>query len=468
MNQGILRKAAALGVAAAVALGAWASPAEAYASATQTMWRLYNPNTGEHFYTANTYERDHLASVGWRREGEGWTAPVKSSTPVYRLYNPVIAGGDHHYTVNSNERDMLVRVGWRYEGVGWYSDDARGVALQRLYNPNAATGTHHYTVDTNERDHLASVGWRYEGVAWYGAAASPGGSPGGGGSAQGPGGPSSDSGSSGGGETRPDEARYSYSAYYIDGLGDDWYPGVPRMLYIRTDNPDASFRLAPSSGAGMGCGIPTGYIDLEGEPAENSTLRVEGGYVAQVQVTPGKVGGCEIRILEEGGGGEVEASAIPVSFKDYDGAVDAWIDGYIARCTDPSMNPVEKMEAVSRAMLEDFTYLPNDGSSYLSIATMPSRPYFLTYRWESYTSPEVLCRVAERIGGFSEIHNCYYDAPEGSEEWARTHWFCRCTYQGEQYFFEACPMMETGKVDPASVSKIDFGNLGSPVFDPVG
>lgn len=36
------------------------------------MHRLYNPNSGEHFYTANTKKRDALVSRGWREEGIGW------------------------------------------------------------------------------------------------------------------------------------------------------------------------------------------------------------------------------------------------------------------------------------------------------------------------------------------------------------------------------------------------------------
>ena len=39
------------------------------------MYRLYNPNSGEHFYTASEYERDHLVSVGWTYERIGWVAP---------------------------------------------------------------------------------------------------------------------------------------------------------------------------------------------------------------------------------------------------------------------------------------------------------------------------------------------------------------------------------------------------------
>ena len=137
----------------------------------QLMYRLYNPNSGEHFYTASVEERDHLDSVGWDYEGHAWTAPRSSATPVYRLYS----GTDHHYTTSAYERDELVRVGWSYEGVGWYSDDAKGIGLHRLFNPNVDpnaarnnSGSHHYTTSEVERDHLVSIGWRYEDYGWYG------------------------------------------------------------------------------------------------------------------------------------------------------------------------------------------------------------------------------------------------------------------------------------------------------------
>lgn len=31
-----------------------------------TMYRLYNPNNGEHFYTKNTQEQQQLVRVGWK------------------------------------------------------------------------------------------------------------------------------------------------------------------------------------------------------------------------------------------------------------------------------------------------------------------------------------------------------------------------------------------------------------------
>ena len=130
------------------------------------MYRLYNPNSGEHFYTSNNTEKNNLVKVGWRYEGIGWKAPKISNTPVYRLYNK--NAGDHHYTMSATERDFLVSVGWKYEGIGWYSDDSKAVPLYRQYNPNAKAGSHNYTVSKSENDWLVSLGWRGEGIGWYG------------------------------------------------------------------------------------------------------------------------------------------------------------------------------------------------------------------------------------------------------------------------------------------------------------
>ena len=93
---------------------------------------------------------------------------ASNANDLYRLYNP--NNGDHHYTTDANEYRTLPSCGWRQEGVAWYSDDAKGQPLYRLFNPNASVGTHHYTADANEKNVLSSIGWRYEGVAWYGMA----------------------------------------------------------------------------------------------------------------------------------------------------------------------------------------------------------------------------------------------------------------------------------------------------------
>lgn len=130
------------------------------------LYRLYNPNDGEHLYTLSMNERDVLSSIGWVYEGIAWRAPLSSSTAVYRLYNP--NSGDHHYTTSQNEYDTLGRIGWKQEGTAWYSAGTGGIPLYRLFNPNVYIGTHHYTTSENERDVLSGLGWIYEGVAWYG------------------------------------------------------------------------------------------------------------------------------------------------------------------------------------------------------------------------------------------------------------------------------------------------------------
>ena len=89
----------------------------------------------------NAYERDTLASLGWKYEGIGWYSYAESTTyndrvvsgnyamtytiksvPVLREYNPnAKAAGAHNYTINPAENDFLVSVGWIDEGIGWFS-----------------------------------------------------------------------------------------------------------------------------------------------------------------------------------------------------------------------------------------------------------------------------------------------------------------------------------------------------------
>lgn len=133
--------------------------------AGKAMYRVYNPNSGEHFYTSNMAEKNHLLQLGWRDEGISWYAPT-SGEPVYRVYNP--NNGDHHYTKSLSEKSYLVKIGWRDEGIGWYSQANGKTRIHRLYNPYALTASHHYTSNQNEINVLVEKGWKYEGTAWFG------------------------------------------------------------------------------------------------------------------------------------------------------------------------------------------------------------------------------------------------------------------------------------------------------------
>jgi hypothetical protein len=131
------------------------------------MYRVYNPNSGEHFYTNRAAEKNYLVSLGWHNEGLAWFRSASNAQPVYRLYNP--HGGEHHYTLSAAERDMLKAKGWNDEGIGWYSEDkTAGVPVYRVYNPNAFANNHHYTTNYAEAQYLISIGWKDEGIGWYG------------------------------------------------------------------------------------------------------------------------------------------------------------------------------------------------------------------------------------------------------------------------------------------------------------
>ena len=139
-------------------------------SETVAMYRLYNPNSGEHFYTSDPSEQSDVVAAGWHDEGIGWYAPVENDHPVYRLYNAI--GGEHHYTDSCSEKDMLVSHGWNYEGIGWYSEDSSAdgaIPVLREYNPNKFSCNHNFTKDKDEHDYLISLGWKDEGIAWYAA-----------------------------------------------------------------------------------------------------------------------------------------------------------------------------------------------------------------------------------------------------------------------------------------------------------
>ncbi|KEY62747.1 adhesive domain-containing protein [Lactococcus cremoris] len=134
---------------------------------TQVVYRLYNPNTGEHFYPTSTYERDEDIKAGWRNEGILETAPT-SGTAVYRVYNPNAKGGDHYYTTSQYEATSLVSKGWKWDNNAkpvFYSGGSKAVYV--AYNPNAATGAHNYTMSSYEQNSLLNAGWKFGETAWF-------------------------------------------------------------------------------------------------------------------------------------------------------------------------------------------------------------------------------------------------------------------------------------------------------------
>lgn len=124
------------------------------------IYRLYNPNSSFHMFTANYDEAQSLSDAGWTDEGVGWISGNERN--VYRLYN--FNNSDHLFTVSLYEVVYSVLAGWKLEGVAFKTGNNHEV--YRLYNPY--TEEHFYTVSVDERDDLINAGWTDEGVAFSG------------------------------------------------------------------------------------------------------------------------------------------------------------------------------------------------------------------------------------------------------------------------------------------------------------
>ncbi|MFC4652556.1 5'-nucleotidase C-terminal domain-containing protein [Lactococcus nasutitermitis] len=132
---------------------------------TQNVYRLYNPSSGEHFYTMSSYERNSDVKLGWKNEGIAFQTSAKGAA-VYRLYNKNT--GEHFYTTSAYEKNSLIKSGWSYENIAYHTATAAtGTAIYRIYNPQS--GLHFYTTNAYEKNNLVKLGWRYESIAWYAA-----------------------------------------------------------------------------------------------------------------------------------------------------------------------------------------------------------------------------------------------------------------------------------------------------------
>ena len=138
------------------------------------VYRMYDPNRGEHFYTKNTSEMQQLINLGWRHEANADFTVVdatdEDAKAVYRVYNNN-NGGIHFYTDDASEVRVLINAGWSYEGISHYvyknkRNSTKGVEQYRFYNPNSKNGEHNWTADTTECNMLRKAGWIDEGVRW--------------------------------------------------------------------------------------------------------------------------------------------------------------------------------------------------------------------------------------------------------------------------------------------------------------
>ena len=125
---------------------------------TNGVYRLYNPNSGQHLFTADHSEAESLANSGWSFEG----VPFRSGSgePVWRLYNKF--SGAHMLTADGTEGMDMAVAGWQVESEAFAQGSSRD--CYRLYNKN--NGDHVFTVDETERESLRKAGWSDEGAAF--------------------------------------------------------------------------------------------------------------------------------------------------------------------------------------------------------------------------------------------------------------------------------------------------------------
>ncbi len=258
-----------------------------------------------------------------------------------------------------------------------------------------------------------------------------------------------------------EKPKYTYELYSIDG-NDKVYAGVEKLLFLKTDNPHPdSFMLY--TGDGQPSDIfnsmtvyrnplcsDVEYLNVIDD--SQNVRKVKGGYL--LKFSEDDVGTFHFGLCEATTKGYIKIRTYDINVLDLEKAELEWIDDAIAKSTNSQMTSKEKLEAVIDYIKScNFRYLTNrDGTKLIRLARQPNDPWFLSYRWDSMTSPAVLAKIAERIGGFEKVVNCY---TSNEHDWSYHHMAC-VTYNGKEYYYTVCPLAETGAANENDLKKIDF------------
>ena len=147
-----------------------------------TVYRLFNPEVGVHFYTSNKDERNSVIADLPQYEYEGAAFgtvteeeadSVTGAQPVYRFFNTDT--GVHLYTIDEAERDSIQEnlPNFLFEGISYYAYETEQegtIPLYRFFNPEV--GAHFYTPFAVERDNVIENLPEYQlegdsGIAFY-------------------------------------------------------------------------------------------------------------------------------------------------------------------------------------------------------------------------------------------------------------------------------------------------------------
>ena len=98
----------------------------------QIMYRLYNPNSGEHFYTLE-HGRARPTASAWAgtTRAMGWIAPSEGERGLPPL-QPLLPASITTRSRRVERNSLDCGLGWNDEGIGWYSGAAYSVPLYRV------------------------------------------------------------------------------------------------------------------------------------------------------------------------------------------------------------------------------------------------------------------------------------------------------------------------------------------------
>lgn len=108
---------AAIEEANALLVLGWQSEGVAFIAPRESDTAVFRICAGMHTLITAIGELHILIEHGWRFEGIAFHAG--GEVPIYRMYNP--NNGDHLFTAEEIERDDLELHGWSPEGVAFYA-----------------------------------------------------------------------------------------------------------------------------------------------------------------------------------------------------------------------------------------------------------------------------------------------------------------------------------------------------------
>jgi subtilisin family serine protease len=142
---------------------------------TRQVFRFFNTNTGTHFYTASTTERDKVIETLTNLNYEGVSFNIHKQedfkmVPVYRFFNT--ERGVHFYTASESEKNKVINTlpTYVFEGVAYYvynEPNPYTKPIYRFFNNN--TGVHLYTSSESEKNKVINTlpDYVFEGIGYY-------------------------------------------------------------------------------------------------------------------------------------------------------------------------------------------------------------------------------------------------------------------------------------------------------------